>query len=127
MLPAPCTFGVGLLVQVEHGAHLSDLTAPLAGDPAVVADHEVREVQLEALGLRQQEAQAQLEETLWLQVRQTEGSGHDVFQLPVGPLFLVGFRQIQIVLPDILQGARKAAERGRGGVEGERKKGFECV
>lgn len=53
--------------------------------------------------MRQPEAQAQLQQAARLQVRQTEGLRHDIFKPPVGPLFLVGFRQIQEVLPDVLQ------------------------
>lgn len=119
MLPASCTFGVRLLVQVEHGAHLSDLTAASTGDAAVVADHEVGEVSVEGFGLWQQKAQAQLQKTLWLQVSQPKGSGHDVFQLPVRSLFLIGFRQIQIVLPDILQKGERQQRGGGAGWKGE--------
>lgn len=75
------------------------------------------EVGVEGFGLWLQKAQAQLKEALWLQVSQSERFSHDIFKPPVGLLFLVGFRQIQIVLPDILQ-----RERERGG-EG---KAFEC-
>lgn len=120
MLPTPPgnTPGVGELVQVEHGTHLADLAVALTGDAAVVVDHVVTEVPAEGFGLRQQEAQAQLEQASWPEVSQSESLGHDIFQPPIRSLFLVGFRQIQIVLPDILQGGRKAPRR-------ERKKSFE--
>lgn len=117
------TFGVGQLVQVEHSTHLADLTVSFADDAAVVADHVVREILVKGFGLRQHEAQAQLEQALWLQVSQSESLSHDIFKPPVGSLFLVGFRQIQIVLPDILHTERKAPKRGRERVEG--KKSFE--
>lgn len=107
------TFGVGLLVQVENGTHLVDLAAPITDDAAAVVDHEVGEVLIEGFALRQQEAQAQLKQTFRLQVSQSKSLGHDVFQPPVGLLFLVGFRQIQIVLPDILQRGRKEPHRRR--------------
>lgn len=104
------TFGVGELVQVEDGTHLVDLAVAAADDAPVVGDHEVAEVLVEGSGLRQPEAQAQLEQTLRPQVSQSESLRHDVFKPPVGSLFLVGFRQIQIVLPDILQRGRDAPE-----------------
>lgn len=102
------TFVVGLLVQVKHRAHLVDLTASITGDSIIVADHKVAEILVKRFGLWQQEAQAQLKKTFWLQVFQPKSLGHDVFQPPVGLLFLVGLRQIQVVLPDILQRDRKA-------------------
>ena len=74
------------------------------------------EIHGEGFGLRQPEAQAQLEQALWPQVSQSKSLSHDIFKPPVRSLFLVGFRQIQIVLPDILQ-REKSTER-----EGERKK-----
>lgn len=112
MLPSSLrdTPGVGRLVQVEHGTHLVHLAAPLTGDAAVVSDHVVAEVLVEGRGRRQVEGQAQLEEALWLQVNHSKIPSHDIFKPPVGPLFLVGFRQIQVVLPDILQRGRKAPE-----------------
>ena len=91
------------MVQAEHSTHLAELTVTFAGDAAVVVDHEVAEIQVEGFGLRQPEAQAQLEQALWLQVSQSKSLGHDIFKPPVRSLFLVGFRQVQIVLPDILQ------------------------
>lgn len=120
-------FGVGQLVQVEHGTHLVDLTVALADDAIVVADHHVAEILVEGFGLRQPEAQAQLEQTLWPQVSQSKSLSHDIFKPPVRSLFLVGFRQIQIVLPDILQRGRDAPMRKRG--KGETKQSlslFEC-
>lgn len=114
--------GVGQLVQVEHSAHLSDLTLAVTDDAAVVAHHVVTEILVEGFGLRQPEAQAQLEQALWLQVSQSESLGHDIFKPPVRSLFLVGFRQIQIVLPDILQRGRKSTKRER---EGRKKQVFE--
>ncbi len=88
------TFGVGQLVQVEHSAHLAALTVAFTGDAAVVADHVVSEILIEGFGLRQPEAQAQLEQPLWLQVSQSKSLSHDIFKPPVRSLFLVGFRQI---------------------------------
>ena len=124
MLPfALCdTSGVGQLVQVEHSTHLADFTVPVTDDAAVVSDHVVPEVLVEGSGLRQPEAQAQLEQAPRPQVSQSKRLSHDIFEPPVGPLFLIGFRQIQIVLPDILQMERKAPKR-EGGEGGERKKG----
>lgn len=110
------TFGVRQLVQVEHSTHLADLAASLTGNAAIVVDHVVAEILVEGFGLRQPEAQAQLQEALWLQVRQSKSLRHDIFKPPVGSLFLIGFRQIQIVLPDILQKERMAP-RGGGGEE----------
>lgn len=107
------TFGVRLLVQVENGTHLADLAASITDDAVAVVDHEVGEVLIEGFALRQHEAQAQLKQAFRLQVAQSKSLGHDVFQPPVGPLFLVGFRQIQIVLPDILQRGRKEPHRRR--------------
>lgn len=62
------TFGVGQLVQVEHSTHLADLTVSFTDDAAVIADHVVTEILVKGFGLRQPEAQAQLEQALWLQV-----------------------------------------------------------
>lgn len=109
------TPGVGQLVQEQHGTHLVDPAVPLTGGAAVVTDHEVCEVALEGGGLRQPEAQAQLQEAARPQVSQSKRLRHDVFQPPVRLLFLVGFRQIQIVLPDVLQGRRRERERERDG------------
>lgn len=94
--------GVRQLVQVEHGTHLVHLAVALADDAAVVADHEVAEVFSEVGRARLQEAASQLQQADRPQVSQSESLGHGVFQPPVGPLFLVGFRQIQVVLPDVL-------------------------
>lgn len=107
------TFRVGLLVQVEHGTHLLDFTVSSTDDAAVVVDHEVAEIRVKGFGLWLQKAQAQLKEALWLQVSQSESFSHDIFKPPVGLLFLVGFRQIQIVLPDILQRGREKQQKER--------------
>lgn len=101
------TLGVGELVQEEHGTHLVEPAVALAGGAAVVTDHEVGEVAAEGGGLRQPEAQAQFQQAGRPQVGQSKRLRHDVFQPPVGLLFLVGFRQIQIVLPDVLEGRRR--------------------
>lgn len=93
-----------------------DFTGSLTDDAAVEADHEVSEILVKGFGLRQPEAQAQLKQALWLQVTQSKSLSHDIFKPPVGSLFLVGFRQIQVVLPDILQRGRRAPkEMGEGG------------
>lgn len=105
------TLGVRELVQEQHRTHLVEPTVPLTGGAAVVADHEVGEVPLEGRFLRQPEAQAQLQEAVGPQVSQSKRLRHDVFQPPVGLLLLVGFRQIQIVLPDVLQGRWRERER----------------
>lgn len=107
---------MGQLVQVEHSTHLVDLAVALADDAAVVADHHVAEILVEGFGLRQPEAQAQLEQTLRPQVSQSKSLSHDIFKPPVRSLFLVGFRQIQIVLPDILQqgGTHQKRQREKG-------------
>ena len=109
----PHTPGVGLLVQEEHGTHLVDPAVSLTGGAVVVTDQEVCEVALKGGGLRQPEAQAQLQEAARPQVSQAKRLRHDVLQPPVGLLFLVGFRQIQIVLPDVLQGRKRGRKRGR--------------
>lgn len=80
------------MVQVEHSTHLADLAASLTGDTAIVVDHVVSEILVEGFGLWQPEAQAQLEEALWLQVSQSKSLSHDIFKPPVGSLFLIGFR-----------------------------------
>lgn len=79
------------------------------------------EVLVEGFGLWQPEAQAQLEQALWPQVSQSKSLGHDIFKPPVGSLFLVGFRQIQIVLPDVLQRGRKAQRESEGGRKREKR------
>lgn len=108
LFPTCDAFGVGRLVQVEHGAHLVDLTVAVTDDAAVVADHEVAEVHVEGFAVWQHEGPAQQQQAVWPQVGQSKSLRHDIFQPPVGPLFLVGFRQIQVVLPDILRrGGRK--------------------
>lgn len=97
--------GVGQLVQVEDGTHLVHFAVALADDAAVVADHEVAEVFSEGGRARLQEAAYQPQQAGRPQVSQSESLRHGVFQPPVGPLFLVGFRQIQVVLPDVLHRA----------------------
>lgn len=92
---------------MEDGTHLVHLAAALADDAAVVADHEVAEVPGEAGGAGLQEAASQPQQAGRPQVSQSKSLGHGVFQPPVGPLFLVGFRQIQVVLPDVLHGAEE--------------------
>lgn len=99
--------GVGRPVQVEDGTHLVHLAVALADDAAVVAHHEVAEVFSEARRARSQEAASQPQQARRPQVSQSESLGHGVFQPPVGPLFLVGFRQIQVVLPDVLHKREK--------------------
>ena len=97
-----------MLVQTEHSTHLIDLTAATTGYTTVIVDHEVIEIFFKGFCLRQPEAQAQLKQALWMEVSQSKSLSHDIFKPPIGSLFLVGFRQIQIVLPDILQRERKA-------------------
>lgn len=107
------TLGVGELVQEEHGTHLIDPAVSLTGGAAVVTDQEVCEVAPEGCSLRQPEAQAQLQEAARPQVSQSKRLRHGVFQPPVGLLFLVGLCQVQIVLPDVLQGRRRERKRER--------------
>lgn len=109
--PPPDTLRVGQSVQVEHCTHLVDLTVTLADRADVVTNHEVCEIRVEALGLRHPEAEAQLQQAVRPQVAQSKRLRHDVFEAPVRPLFLVGFRQIQIVLPDILQGGTEKRKK----------------
>lgn len=68
---------------MEHRAHLSYLTVSFTGDAVVVVDHEVTEILVEGFGLRQAEAQAQLEEALWLEVSQSKSLSQDIFQPPI--------------------------------------------
>jgi len=117
---------------VQRRTHLAELAVALARRGAVVRHRVVTEVHGEGLGARRREAPGEPQEAGGPQVGQPEGLRHGVLQTPRRTPALVGFRQIQEVLPDILQegGGDNEGERGRERErererEGERERGRE--